>query len=95
MIYPVLAAIAVIGLPAQNLPAAAVAWAIGDTYAKGATVLDDGFLYRSLVADNLGNKPVENPDKWAMVENYRPATVLCQVLSDSANATQVEVHEIE
>lgn len=85
----------ILGWPAQNLPAAAAAWAIGTTYAKGAFVLDDGFLYVSLEDANTGNKPVENKDKWALVQNYRPADVLCKILSDSATATQVELTETE
>jgi len=44
------------------------AWAVGTTYAAGATVTyTDGNTYASLAAGNIGNIPSTSPTKWALV----------------------------
>ena len=44
------------------------AWAIGTTYAAGATVTDgSGLTYTSLAAGNVGNTPSTSPIQWAVM----------------------------
>lgn len=69
-------------------------WAVGTTYASGATVIYENAVFESLVGSNTGNQPDVSPDEWLRLGATNRYKAFDKLISDPATSTSDIVYTI-